>query len=218
MGITSLILATTVALTSTSAPIYEGTGWMALGPIGSISTDVTYEINFGSVNARTALKPYAEQVAQQMRDTTGINIVVTNDILSTANRTCSNSPVNEITMGYKYQPVGVPGRSVSYTCDPYYALSARGGWLFMDSEYWTCGCNWFYTDPQANQSAISNAVTHEIGHMFGLQDVGLEGDQLQPIMNDTPARGYLNPDNAGDFTHYDITGLNQLVANYDYWT
>jgi hypothetical protein len=130
-----------------------------------------------------------------------------------------------------YRPTGVKGMSYAWNCytnrpgqpDDH---AAWGGWTWIDSEYWYA--NWWSTNSTVNSAKIKNAITHEIGHLVGLDhpNTDLDGDGTVesyecvrttygylPVMC-SPNGGYDTADGGGDFTSKDTPGLRQLVANY----
>lgn len=216
---------------NTTERVYEGEGWQALPNVESIDTATPYKINFGSQTALDVLYPYAQKVEQTLENATGLDIQLTTEIYSDGTPSCGEVPYHTITLRYKYAPTGDPGMSWGVNCYATGDHSVWGGWAYIDSIYWT-QANYFGAYPGDNDSWRKNVVTHEVGHVMGLSHpnpVDSNGEDIhgvpctdtnyvQPIMctwpdGDHPLGGYLHPDNAGKYTPYEISGLQQLVAN-----
>ena len=204
----------------TNEPVLSGEGWTTFRdiPITSIDSTYPYVLNFGSEAAESRLRPYAEDVARQLRETTGLDITVSTDLNQDGERTCYTHPYHQITLGLKKSPVPTEGNSRAYPCYSTGDNSAWGGWLFMDADYWSRP-GWFCGHEARNESAIRNAVLHEVVHVLGLDHPNRDGEPfecvpegVQPVMC-SPRGGYLSATNGGTLTTYDKAGLVQLVEN-----
>lgn len=214
-------------------PVYEGVGWISLYShypdlykIHSIDISEPYVFNWYNAETRTTLKPYVEDIAAQLEAITGGEFVVSNDIDTRTSYTCSNQPDHVITMFMYYRPTGKSGISRAYPCYSTSDFSAWGGMVAMDNEYWT-NPNWFSTNPEINEAKTRNAVTHEVGHIMGLDHPNAHnadgthipydclngGTGLQPVMC-SPNGGAQNYIDGGEFQEWDIAGLQQMVANH----
>lgn len=216
---------------NTKDRVYSGEGWEALPNVESIDDDTPYTINFGSQAALDTLYPYAQKVKATLEAATGITVNLTTNIYADGTPSCGEVPFHTITLRYKNNPTGTPGMSWGSNCYASGDHSVWGGWAYIDSIYWTTA-DYFGDYPGDNDSWRKNVVTHEVGHIMGLSHpnpVDSNGDDIhgvpctdpafvQPIMCnwpdwDHPLGGYLHPDNAGKFTPYEVSGLQQLVAN-----
>lgn len=220
---------------STPQRVYEGEGWQALYvelpsyKIKSIDTSIPFKFIWENEYSRDLLRPYVEDTAAQLEYITGADFIVSQEIDPRTSYTCGSQPKHTITMFAYYRPVGAnrPGVSKAYPCYNTANDSAWGGMITMDNEYWEEE-NWFSADPVVNEAYIRNAVTHEIAHVLGLDHPNEEdangvniplsclngGTGLQPVMC-SPNGGYRNAVDGGEFTEWDIAGLQQLVANHD---
>lgn len=224
-----LILATGQA--TAAGLVYSGTGWKIATKNGihSISPK-PYVITFTDSTSRTRLTPYATAVATQLTEVTGTQVTVTTTLEAPpAAGACP--PEHHLVLGVKYRPIGDAGLSAAYSCytdrpgaeDDH---AAWGGWAAIDSEYWYA--NWFSTNTTVNTAQIKNAVTHEIGHLVGLDhpnrdldgDGKIEGYECVrttygylPVMC-SPHGGYTTAGGGGLYTSRDTPGLKQLAANY----
>jgi hypothetical protein len=223
-----LILATGQA---TAGLVYSGTGWKIATKDGihSISPK-PYVITFTDSTSRTRLTPYATAVATQLTDVTGTQFTVTTT-LEAAPATGSCPTEHHLILGLKYRPIGDAGVSVAYNCytnrpDAEDDHAAWGGWTWLDTEYWNAA--WFSTNATINAARIKNAITHEIGHIVGLdhpnRDLDADGKtedyecarttyNYLPVMC-SPHGGYTTAGGGGLYTSRDTPGLKQLVANY----
>ncbi|WP_394436314.1 gluzincin family metallopeptidase [Streptomyces sp. SGAir0957] len=223
-----LVLATSQA---TAAVAYSGTGWKIATKDGVHSLSPRpYVITFTDSASRTRLTPYAKATASQLTEATGTAFTVTTT-LESAPAVGGCPAEHHLILGLKYRPSGTVGMSVAYSCytnrpgqvDDH---AAWGGWSWIDTEYWQA--NWFSTNATVNTAKIKNAITHEIGHMVGLDhpNVDLDGDGkvengecvrtakgYLPVMC-SPNGGYTTSGGGGLFTSRDTPGLTQLVANY----
>jgi hypothetical protein len=210
--------------------IYSGTGWKIDDESGmySLSGDGTgYTFQFADADAQTKLGAATKQAAAQLTSVTGIKFTVSTT-LKPSPENCADQPRHVLTLAVKYRPLdGKKGFSRALQCYNSGDHSAWGGWAFMDTEYWTVP-NWFGTDKTVNASKTKNAITHEIGHMVGMDhpNVDLNGDgavadfecaptpkNYLPVMC-SPNGGYLAAADGGNFTSLDVPGLKQLVANW----
>ncbi|MFJ8727696.1 hypothetical protein [Streptomyces sp. NPDC093269] len=225
LAATTTVLALTAA-TTPAKPVYKGTGWKAWtsNDIYSLSPQ-PYTIVFADTTARTKLTPYLKAPAAQVTTSVGVKVTVTTTI-DTTKAVCP--AFHRIVVHYGYRPNGVKGMSRANAC---YALadgSAFGGHIWMDSEYWTSS-TWFSKTSSLNEAWRRDAVTHELGHILGLDhpntDVNKDGKIAnaecvkstagrKPIMCSSN-RGQPTAADGGKFTtEYDIPGLKQLLKNY----
>ncbi|MFE6126651.1 hypothetical protein ACFQ6Q_00040 [Streptomyces sp. NPDC056437] len=212
---------------ATVEPAYTGKGWKILTSQGiySLSPD-PYEIVFANTTARTKLKAYFVKPAAQLTAVTGVQVTVTDTIDLTPIGVCP--PRHRIVVRYEYRPLGQPGLSQARPCNQLSDGSAWGGHVRMDSEYWTVP-NWFSSDPVKNDAYRKNGVTHELGHVLGLDhpntDVDADGtvESYECVKTATGTRpllcspngGYYNSVDAGKYTPpFDEPGLRQLAANW----
>lgn len=237
VGLLGTVLALTAAALPT--PTYTGLGWKALTSNGiySLSPD-PYEVVFADTTARSKLSKYFVMPAAQVTRSVGVQVTVTTTLDATPLGTCP--PRHRIIVHYLHQPMGSPGMSQARPCYATGNGSAWGGHVLMDSEYWMTAA-WFSTDPTVNEAHRKDAVTHELGHILGLDhpntDVDRDGtveagecvakDWLKPIMC-SPNRGVplptvkttsgpvaYNVTEPGKFSKdFDLPGLRQLLANY----
>jgi hypothetical protein len=219
------ILATTAATSVT--PVYSGHGWKALTShnIYSLSPE-PYTIVFADTEARTRLTPYLTGPANQVTTEVGVPLTVTTTIDTTPATSCPAK--HRIVVHYEYRPLDSAGMSQARPCYNILDGSAWGGHILMDSEYWTT-TTWFSTNTSLNEGYRKNAVTHELGHILGLDHPNTDRDGdgsvepyecvttasgTRPLMC-SPSGGYLNSVDAGKFTPpFDLPGLKQLLANY----
>ncbi|MFM9703610.1 hypothetical protein [Streptomyces galilaeus] len=222
-----LLFATAPPAESATALVYSGTGWKILTSQGiySLHPDA-YEVVFADSTARSKLKPYFAKPAAQVTSVTGVQIRVTDAIDTTPAGSCPAR--HRIVVHYEYRPLGVSGMSQALPC---YALadgSAWGGHVRMDTEYWTTA-SWFSSDPAKNEAYRSNAVSHEFGHVLGLDHPNYDKDRdgkvesnecattstgTRPLLC-SPNGGYYNSIDAGKFVlSFDVPGLKQLAANW----
>jgi hypothetical protein len=225
IGILAAVLTTTAATTIT--PTYSGNGWKAATEHGIYSlSPEPYVIVFADTTARTKLTPYLTGPAAQVTSEVGVTVTVSTTIDTTDATSCPAK--HRIVVHYGYQPMGLKGMSQARPCYAIADGSAWGGHILMDSEYWTTN-SWFSTDPVKNDSYRKNAVTHELGHILGLDHPNEDRDKdgtvesyecvttstgTRPVVC-SPSGGYLNSVDAGKFTPpFDLPGLRQLLANY----
>jgi len=212
---------------ATTEPVYSGTGWKALTShrIYSIAPD-PYTIVFASEQARTKLTPYLTGPAGQITTITGVPVTVSFIVDTTPATSCPSR--HRIVVHYIHQPLGLPGYSQARPCYSTVDNSAWGGHLLMDSEYWEVP-NWFGPDPAVNEMMRKNAVTHELGHIFGLDhpntDLDKDGvvEAYECVKNAagvkpnlcSPNGGYKTTAGAGKYvTEFDAKGLQQMAQNY----
>lgn len=222
-----LLASATDTRAATTTPVYQGTGWKAFTSAGIYSlSPAPYTIEFADTTARTQLARYFTGPATQVTTAVGVPITVTTTIDTTPVASCPASHV--IVVHYGYRPINTVGMSQGRPCYATADGSAGGGHILMDSEYWTTS-SWFSTNPITNEARRKDAVTHELGHILGLDhpntDLNKDGIVsdgecvttqygLRPIMC-SPNRG--NPPFAlgGKFTtEFDLPGLRQMLANY----
>lgn len=232
----SMLTATTPVSADTPERVYEGEGWKSLYAsypdlykIKSIDISEPYVFNWYDEASRDMLRPYVEDAAAQLEYITGGDFIVSTEIDTRTSYTCENQPDHVITMFAYHRPVGAnrPGISKAYPCYQISDESAWGGMVTMTSEYWLVP-NWFSTDPEVNEYRRRNIVSHEIIHILGLDHPNIpdangtlipsncvnDGVGLQPVAC-SPGLGYQNSEDGGEFTDWDIEGLQQLVANHD---
>ncbi|MGW4223053.1 hypothetical protein ACWEG1_06300 [Streptomyces bauhiniae] len=227
-----LLLVVAPAQASVAGPVYSGTGWQIATKDGihSLDTKDPYLFTFADSASRTRLTPYAQAVAAQLNDVTGLTFTVSTTIEAPPTSGCPAE--HHLILGVKYRPSGIAGMSWAGNCytnrpgqeDDH---AAWGGVTWLDSEYWSTS-SWFSSDPTVNTAKTKNAVTHEIGHLIGLDhpNQDLDGDGTVenfecaktyygylPVMC-SPNGGYNTTSGGGQFTSIDTPGLRQLVANY----
>jgi hypothetical protein len=222
-----LLLASTSPAGSATGPVYSGRGWKILTSQGIYSLHPDpYEIVWADATARTKLKGYMVKPASQVTTVTGVQVTVTDTIDLTPADTCP--PRHRIVVHYGHQPMGLKGMSQARPCYAIADGSAWGGHVLMDSEYWTSS-SWFSTDPVKNDAYRANAISHELGHVLGLDhpntDIDADGtveayecvttaSGTRPLMC-SPNGGYYNATDAGRFTPpFDEPGLKQLITNW----
>lgn len=226
-----LLLALTPGRAHAATPVYSGTGWKIATKDGIHSlSPKPYVFTFTSTSSRTRLTPYAKAVAAQLTAVTGTSFTVSTTI-ETPPAVGSCPKEHHLILGVKYRPVGTKGTSHAWPCftnrpgQPDYR-SVWGGWAWLDSEYWYS--SWFSTNSTVNTAKVRNAVTHEIGHLAGLDHPNYDRDHDGKVENyecykdssgNTPVMcspngGYLGSTSGGKFTTADVNGLKQLVKNY----
>lgn len=223
----ALLLSSTPPAGAATPPVYNGRGWKILTSEGIYSLHPDpYEIVFADTTARAKLKAYLIKPAAQVTSVTGVQVTVTDTIDLTPADVCP--PRHRIVVHYGHQPMGISGMSQARPCYSVADGSAWGGHVLVDSEYWTTP-SWFSTDPVKNDAYRWNAVSHELGHVLGLDhpNTDVDGDGTvepyecvttasgtRPLMC-SPNGGYLNTLDAGRFTPpFDEPGLKQLAANW----
>lgn len=220
-AVTALIAATT------TTPVYSGTGWKAITSRGIYSLHPgPYTIVFATSTARTKLAGYFKAPAGQTTTSVGVPVTVSSTLDSTSRSVCP--PRHRIVVHYVYRPTGSRGYSQALPCHDTRDGSAWGGHVLMDSEYWTTA-SWFSTNATTNEAYRKNAVTHELGHVLGLDHPNTDRDRdgtveafecvktsagWRPVMC-SPNGGYRTATGAGKFTsEFDLPGLRQLLRNY----
>lgn len=222
-----LLASSTDAHGATTTPLYKGTGWKAETAAGiySLSPD-PYTIVFADDTARTKLAGYFTRPATQVTTDVGVPITVTTTLNTTPASACPAR--HQIVVHYSYRPLGTSGMSQALPCYSTSDGSAWGGHILMDSEYWTSTA-WFSTTSTLNEAYRRNAVTHELGHILGLDhpNYDRDGDGLvenyecvkntagwTPVVC-SPNGGDRSSTGSGKFVPgYDLAGLQQLLANY----
>ncbi|MFG2352564.1 hypothetical protein [Streptomyces sp. NPDC048521] len=229
----ALLLALAPGRTHAAGLVYSGPGWRIATEDGIHSlSPKPYLFTFADSTSRSRLTPYAQAVADQLTAVTGTTFTVTTTIESPPS--VGSCPAeHHLILGVKYRPAGVEGMSQAWNCytnrpgsEDYHA--AWGGWTWIDSEYWSTTA-WFSSNSTANTAKVKNAITHEIGHLVGLDhpNTDVDGDGTVedyecvrttygylPVMCAPGLGGYDTADGGGDFTSKDTPGLRQLVANY----
>jgi hypothetical protein len=227
LTIVALLLAGGPARATTTTPTYKGTGWKAETSQGiySLSPD-PYTIVFADSTARTKLSKYFTTPAYQVTSSVGVPVTVSTTIDTTPAGSCPSR--HRIIVHYTYRPLGTKGMSQARPCHSLADGSAWGGHILMDSEYWTSG-TWFSANSTLNEAYRKNAVTHELGHILGLDHPNYDKDRdgvvenyecvknsagWTPVMC-SPSGGYRTSTSGGKFvTEFDLAGLKQLRANY----
>lgn len=215
-----------------ATPVYSGTGWKIATKDGIHSLSPrAYVITFADTASRTRLTPYAQAAATQLTSVTGTTFTVTTTI-ETPPAVGSCPAEHHLILGVKYRPVGTVGMSYAWNCYTNRPGSvddhaAWGGWTWIDSEYWSTS-SWFSSNSTVNTAKVKNAVTHEIGHLVGLDHPNYDKDGdgkvesyecartyygYLPVMC-SPNGGYTTSSGGGQFTSIDTPGLRQLVKNY----
>lgn len=228
LTVAALLLAgATTARGATTTPLYGSTGWKAATAQGiySLAPD-PYTIVFADDTARTKLAGYFTAPAAQITSSVGVPVTVSSTLDTTPASTCPSR--HRIIVHYTYRPMGTQGMSQALPCHSISDGSAWGGHILMDTEYWTSS-TWFSTNATLNEAYRRNAVTHELGHILGLDhpNYDRDGDGVvesyecvknaagwTPVMCN-PNGGDRSSSGAGQFvTDYDLAGLQQLAANY----
>lgn len=222
-----LLLAVASPASAATAPVYAGAGWRAETGQGiySLAPD-GYTIVFADTTARSKLKGYFAKPAAQVVSVTGVPVTVTDLIDATPVTACPAR--HRIVVRYEYRPMGVSGMSQALPCYDTGDGSAWGGHVRVDSEYWT-KASWFSTDAAKNDAYRANAISHEFGHILGLDHPNYDKDGdgtvepfecattstgTRPLMC-SPNGGYYNSTDAGKFVlSFDVPGLRQLAANW----
>lgn len=227
VAVAALAVLAAPAQSATTEPVYSGTGWKALTSHGiySIAPD-PYTIVFANVEARAVLKPYFTNTATKITAITGVPVVVTDIIDTTPVGSCPSR--HRIIAHYEHQPLGQPGYSQARPCYSIADGSAWGGHVRMDSEYWTVP-DWFGPDPALNEALRKSAVSHETGHIFGLDHPNYDRDKdgtieaYECVTNSKGWRPLMCSPNGGDrsssgtgayVTEFDAKGLTQMADNY----
>ncbi|MDX2658290.1 hypothetical protein PV402_39580 [Streptomyces scabiei] len=218
---------TALVAATTSSPVYSGTGWKAETAHGVYSLHPgPYTVVFADSRARTKLAPYLKTPAGQVTLSVGVPVTVTTLLDSTPRSACPGQ--RRIVVHYVYRPTGKAGISKALPCHNLADGSASGGHILMDSEYWT-STSWFSTNTTLNDAYRKNAVTHELGHILGLDHPNTDRDKdgtveayecvkntagWMPVMC-SPNGGYRTATGAGKFTtEFDLPGLRQMLRNY----
>lgn len=240
MKIRLLALATGVALVAgagfapearaaSTAPVYSGAGWRIWTENQIHSLDsAPYTFTFASTAARTKLTPYIKAAASQLATITGVTFIVSTTVEAPPTAGCP--AWHHLIVGLKYRPSGIRGESITATCTTTNPgqpsnYAAWGGTAMIDTEWFYS--HWFTADATLNSVRIKNGITHETGHLVGLdhpnKDLNKDGKvtltECQrtvhgylPVMCGS-AGGYTFKSGGGKFTSRDIPGLQQLVKN-----
>jgi hypothetical protein len=210
-----------------ATPVYSGRGWKIDTGRGIYSLNPDpYQVVWADETARSKLKPYFTKPAAQASTVTGVQFTVTDLIDTSDNTGCPTR--HRIVVSYGYRPAGLAGTSQARACYEISNGSAWGGYILMNSEYWTTSA-WFSSDPVKNDAYRASAVTHEFGHILGLDHPNIDKDGdgrvedyecvttatgTRPTMC-SPNGGYFNATDSGKFTPpFDEPGLKQLAANW----
>lgn len=230
--VAALLLILAPGRATAATPVYSGTGWQIATKDGIHSlSPKDYTFTFTDTSSRTRLTPYATAMASQLTSVTGTQFTVSTTI-ETPPAEGSCPAEHHLILGVKYRPTGVKGMSRAWNCytnrpgQPDYR-AAWGGWTWIDSEYWYA--SWFSTNSTVNAAQVKNAITHEVGHLVGLDHPNrdLDGDGVVedyecarttygylPVMCAPGLGGYTTASGGGQFTSIETPGLRQLVANY----
>jgi hypothetical protein len=210
-------LVAALPVSSASAQIFSGGGWKIENndyQIRSLDIHTPYVFTFTSAANRSLFTPYLTAVASQLAQATGLRFTVST-IIEPAPTSCGNAPKHHIVFDRQYRPTGQAGISQANPCTTLDGSnSAWGGWVTMDSEYWT---GWNLTT-----AMLKNSFAHESGHMVGLDHPNSPAgtayacpktsDGYLPVMC-SPNGGYTDS-RAGQYVRQaDVPGLKQLVRN-----
>ncbi|OMI39826.1 hypothetical protein [Streptomyces sparsogenes] len=223
-------LATVFATASTASAANEGTGWkLESGSpyfITNLAHNSTYTISFVTQKSRGWLTSYLKVPVQQLNampevKNAGIKFVLSTTIeggTNYQNKKYCAGPQHHIMFLLKYRPLdGKKGMSRALPCYNTKTNAAWGGYVEMDTEYWTSTGkenSWFGSNKTKAHAMTLNAVTHELGHMMGLDHPDpskFSPNENKPVMT-SPNGGYLNS-NGGKFTAADLRGIRKLVSN-----
>jgi hypothetical protein len=227
IAVLALLTATAPPAHGATGPVYAGNGWKAFTSAGVYSLSPNpYVIVFADDTARTKLAGYFTGPASQVTTDVGVPITVSTLLDTTPATSCPT--YHRIVVHYTYRPTGQTGVSQGRPCYAVADGSAWGGHVLVDSEYWSTPA-WFSTDATKNEGYRKNAVTHELGHVLGLDHPNEDRDKdsavesyecvttatgTRPLMC-APNGGYYNPVDAGRFTPpFDLPGLKQMLANW----
>ncbi|GAA2355106.1 hypothetical protein [Streptomyces cuspidosporus] len=223
-------LATVFATASTASAANEGTGWkLESGSpyfITNLTHNSTYTLSFVTQKSRSWLTSYLKVPVQQLNampevKNAGIKFVLSTTIeggTNYQNKKYCAGPQHHIMFHLKYRPLdGKKGMSRALPCYNTKTNAAWGGYVEMDTEYWTSTGKentWFGSNKTKAHAMTLNAVTHELGHMMGLDHPDpskFSPNENRPVMT-SPNGGYLNS-NGGKFTAADLRGIRKLVSN-----
>ncbi|KAK1181753.1 hypothetical protein B7755_028590 [Streptomyces sp. NBS 14/10] len=222
-------IGTVFATASTASAANEGVGWkLESGSpyyITNLQHNSTYTLSFVTQKSQSWLTAYLKVPVQQLNampevKNAGIKFVLSTKIEGGTNynnkKYCAG-PQNHIMFLLKYRPMGKAGMSHALPCYNTRNHSAWGGYVEMDTEYWTSTGKentWFGSNKAKAHAMTLNAVTHELGHMMGLDHPDpskFSPNENRPVMA-SPNGGYLNT-NGGKFTAADQRGVKKLVSN-----
>ena len=233
IGLVGLVAAAAVLATGGNAYAADsGVGWkLESGSpywIDSVRHDSTYTLTFVTKTARQRLTPYLRIPVAQLNampevKAAGVRFVVSTTVeggTNLKNKKYCKGRRNHIMFTLAHRPLnGQKGMSQAKPCYNTTDNSAWGGYTLMDTEYWSSAGEengWFSPDKAKNTAMTRNAVTHELGHMIGLDHpdpAKFDPEETKPVMT-SPNGGYLNS-NGGTFTTADKRGITRLVANGD---
>jgi len=208
----------------------NGVGWkLESGSpyyIESLRHHSTYTLSFVTKTARDRLTPYLRIPVAQLNampevKAAGITFKLSTTIEGGTNlknkKYCAGS-ANHIMFTLAHRPLnGQKGMSQAKPCYNTTDNSAWGGYVLMDDEYWNSAGkenDWFGSDKAKNTAMTRNAITHELGHMMGLDHPdpkSFDPKENKPVMT-SPNGGYLNA-NGGKYTAADQRGIRKLVSN-----
>lgn len=221
------LLALTTTAQAATGPVYSGYGWRIeythiryMGPARPLK--VTWQTSA----ARDRLTRYVKPAVAQISQITGVPITVTTTVQARTVGTCP--PVGILHYTLEYRPASKYGISLGMGCgDSTYTL--KSGLGRIDSEYWS-PYTWGPKDPATKEAMIKNAITHETGHMIGLDHPNKDLDKdgvvepyecektaygYRPVLC-SPNGGYTSSTNSGKFTSVDVPGIQGLVKNLAY--
>lgn len=176
----------------------EGHGWK-LDPAYSLKWGQTYTVTFNDSDSLKTLKPYVKTSVDQLNNMSEMKsahirfVIIDKSTNQTEPSGCSNG--HTFTFGLKS---GVEKDEQAYA----YALGCR---VWVDNTLWDQGVP---GNPPEYQ--IKNIVTHEFGHLIGLEHCNKEAG-LNPIMCE---EGEPRPlEKLGLFRDPDLEGIRNLIKN-----
>lgn len=204
-----------------------GVGWAVkynTHGMWNLKHNFTYKIEFVTQDAKNKSTPYLKNTVAYLNSMPEMKSAKTSFVITTTVRGgtnyknknwCANA-YGTITFALKYRPYnGKANYSLAHPC--YYYKdgdisrnnSAYGGYVEMDSEYWSVKSKttkWVYS--------MRNIHAHELGHMLGLDHPDpnkYSKNEVTPIMH-TTAGGYMNS-SSGKYPAPDSRGIRKLIAN-----